>query len=102
MKGSIAGYFDPRPTNRNFPYKKVTRNALLSVIKTTLPSLKLPVLFTIAFIYASQFLSAQPARLDPEKWAKELGKKSYTHDKIYTQLDSLLEYADISHGIVFG
>jgi len=44
----------------------------------------------------------QPAELDPQKWAKELSKKSYTHDKVYTQLDSLMEYADSSHGIVFG
>lgn len=45
---------------------------------------------------------AQSKRLDAEKWAKELSKKSYTRDKLYTQLDSLLEYADISHGIIFG
>ena len=45
---------------------------------------------------------AQSKRLDAEKWAKELSKKSYTHDKVYTKLDSLLEYADSSHGIIFG
>jgi DNA-binding CsgD family transcriptional regulator len=51
---------------------------------------------------ASTIFSQTPKVLDPKKWANELSKKSYTHDKIYTKLDSILEYADNSRGIVFG
>ena len=51
---------------------------------------------------ASTIFSQTPKELDPKKWANELSKKSYTHDKVYTKLDSILEYADSSHGIIFG
>ncbi len=32
----------------------------------------------------------------------ELGKESYTHDKVYAILDSIIQYADSTHGIIFG
>jgi CII-binding regulator of phage lambda lysogenization HflD len=53
-------------------------------------------------LLACLFSLAQSTRLDSEKWAKELSKKSYTRNKVHTQLDSLLEYADSSHGRIFG
>ena len=61
---------------------------------------------TLVFILllqpASLIFSQTYKELDPKKWANELSIKSYTHDKVYTKLDSILEYADNSHGIVFG
>jgi len=51
---------------------------------------------------ASPVFSQTRIELDPKKWANELSKKSYTHDKVYTQLDSILEYADSIHSIIFG
>jgi len=64
-------------------------------------------LITIFFLMlilqsASTIFSQTPKELDPKKWANELSKKSYTRDKVYTKLDSLLQYADSSHGIIFG
>ena len=70
---------------------------MATVRKFTIRSLGLPGLLLISIISFTQ-----PAELDPQKWAKELSKKSYTRDKVYAQLDSLIEYADNSHGIVFG
>ena len=43
-------------------------------------------LFIIAFIFSIQFLSAQPADLDPGKWAVELSKKDRS---VYDSLNSL-------------
>ena len=59
-------------------------------------------LFILLALLTCLFSFAQSKRLDPGKWAKELSKESYIHDKVYTKLDSLLQYADSSHGIVFG
>jgi hypothetical protein len=60
-------------------------------------------LFILPGLLLTGLLSlAQSKRLDAEKWATELSKRAYTRDKVYMQLDSLLEYAEISHGIVFG
>jgi hypothetical protein len=51
-------------------------------------------LFIIAFIFSIQFLSAQPANLDPEKWAVELSKKDRgTYDSL-TSLTIKLQKVD--------
>ena len=62
---------------------------------------KLITIFFLVLIVqsASPVFSQTSKRLDAEKWAKELSKKSYTHDKVFTKLDSLLDYAD---PVVFG
>lgn len=73
------------------------------IIMTAIRKINIYCLFVLLGVLPTCINSfAQSKRLDPEKWAKELSKKSYTRDKLYTQLDSLLEYADNSHGIVFG
>jgi DNA-binding CsgD family transcriptional regulator len=51
---------------------------------------------------ATTVFSQIPKELDAKKWANELSKKNYIHDKVYAKLDSILEYADTSHGIIFG
>jgi DNA-binding CsgD family transcriptional regulator len=66
-----------------------------------------PKLITIFFLMlilpsASPIFSQTRIELDPKKWANELSKKNYIHDKVYTKLDSIIEYADSSHGIIFG
>ena len=64
---------------------------------------KLITIFLILILQStSPIFSQTPKELDPKEWANELSKKSYTHDKVYTKLDSLLEYADSSHGMIFG
>src|ERR1700693_5762114 len=66
-----------------------------------------PKLITIFFLMlilqpAPAIFSQIPKELDPKKWANELSKESYTHNKVYSKLDSLLEYADSSHALMFG
>lgn len=58
--------------------------------------MKLQALLTIAFIFSIQFLTAQPADLDPEKWAVALSKKNPSaYDSLYNltlelqQVDSI-------------
>ena len=42
-------------------------------------------LVTILFVFSFQFLSAQPADLDPDKWVVELGKKDRSsYDSLYS------------------
>ena len=48
--------------------------------------MKMQALFIIAFIFSIQFLPAQPADLDPGKWAVELSKKDRS---VYDSLNSL-------------
>src|SRR6187399_3185393 len=49
-------------------------------------TVKMQALFIIAFIFSIQFLPAQPADLDPGKWAVELSKKDRS---VYDSLNSL-------------
>ena len=51
-------------------------------------------LFIIAFIFSMQFLSAQPADLDPEKWAVELSKKDRSTYDSLNQLTIQLQKVD--------
>ena len=56
--------------------------------------MKLKALFTIAFIFSIQFLSAQATALDPQKWAKELSKKDHSANDVIRILDSTLMHVD--------
>lgn len=56
--------------------------------------MKLKALFTIAFIFSIQFLSAQVTALDPKKWANELSKKDHRANEVVRILDSILMHVD--------
>jgi Tetratricopeptide repeat len=50
--------------------------------------------FIIAFILSIQFLPAQPADLDPEKWARELSKKDRSSYDSLPRLTTILQKVD--------
>ena len=63
--------------------------------------MKLQTLFTIIFIFIFQFLSAQPAGLNPQQWVTELSKKDPAAKASVDTLNVRLQLVDSSQTFRF-
>src|SRR4030095_4997021 len=71
------------------------RNTLFSRSKKTIHlTVKMQALFITAFIFSIQFLPAQPADLDPEKWVAALSKKNRSSYDSLPKLTIILQKID--------